>query len=261
VQRGHHSPAAADAALLAAALQEEIKMSTLDGRLTAAPFSMQRWQGLFWAAVYAVAMGILEAICVVYLRRLIDPGMNDLSHAVTILGRTSIEHVREICTMVMLIAMAWVTGGTWRSRSACFFFMFGIWDILYYAGLVWFVQWPSSLLEWDCLFLIPKPWFGPVLAPVLISAYFIIACTLVFAQELASLRLRLTWPALALQLAGWALWYYSFVRDSERILAQGYGGVHYSWLLFAAGMLLGLGGLVLALVSGRQAGHAAAGSA
>ncbi len=30
-------------------------------------------------------------------------------------------------------------------------------------------DWPHSLLDWDVLFLLPLPWWGPVLAPVLIS--------------------------------------------------------------------------------------------
>ncbi|HOT97348.1 MAG TPA: hypothetical protein PLG50_01905 [bacterium] len=219
------------------------------------PFSMQRWQRLFWAALYAIAMGVLEAVCVVYLRRLIDPAGSDLSNAAAVIGRTVIEPVRELCTLVMLLAVAWLAGTRWRSRLAYFFLMFGIWDILYYLGLYGFAGWPASLLEWDCLFLIPKPWFGPVLAPVLISAYFIFACTLVLAREYSGLPLRLTWPVLLLHGLGFALWYASFVRDSTHILAQGYSGVHYSWLLLAAGMLLCLVGVGLALLSGRRAGR------
>lgn len=38
-------------------------------------------QRLFWSGLYAVAMGVLEAICVVYLRRLIFPDGMDSSHA------------------------------------------------------------------------------------------------------------------------------------------------------------------------------------
>lgn len=52
---------------------------------------------------------------------------------------------------------------------------FGVWDILYYAGLKALAGWPASWFTWDCLFLIPKPWYGLVLAPVLISAAFLVA--------------------------------------------------------------------------------------
>jgi hypothetical protein len=45
-------------------------------------------------------------------------------------------------------------------------FVFGIWDLFYYVWLKVCLGWPSSLLTWDVLFLIPVPWVGPVLAPV-----------------------------------------------------------------------------------------------
>lgn len=204
---------------------------------------------LVWAALYAIAMGILEAICVVYLRRLIDPGWGDLRNAVEVIGGSAIEPIREACTLVMLLAVAWLAGTTCRSRVAYFFYLFGIWDILYYVGLYAFAGWPASLLDWDCLFLIPRPWFGPVLAPVLISACFIFASTLVILREASGLRF--SWPFLALQGAGFALWYLSFVKDSDRILAQGYSGVHYSWLLLATGMILCVGSLLYVRLAAR----------
>jgi len=52
----------------------------------------------------------------------------------------------------MLVTTAWLAGTNIRSRLAAFFVMFGIWDILYYAGLKWLANWPSFWLQWDCLF-------------------------------------------------------------------------------------------------------------
>jgi hypothetical protein len=46
---------------------------------------------------------------------------------------------------------------------------FGVWDILYYAWLWVLLGWPPSLLTWDVLSLIPVPWIGPVLAPLIVS--------------------------------------------------------------------------------------------
>lgn len=52
---------------------------------------------------------------------------------------------------------------------ANFVYAFGIWDLAYYAAL-WLVEgWPASLCDWDLLFVIPVPWFAPVLAPIAIS--------------------------------------------------------------------------------------------
>jgi hypothetical protein len=200
------------------------------------------WKRLLGVFLFAFAMGLLEAICVVYLRRLIVPAGADPTLPPIPLGSFHIEHTREACTMVMLLAVAWMTASNWRSRTAHFFFMFGVWDIMYYVGLKWFAHWPASWLQWDCLFLIPKPWYGPVLAPVLISAYFMMGCCLVLARENSGTKGPLSLPALALQLPGFLVWYWSFVKDSDLIQAHGYDGISYSWLLFAAGLIIaGLG--------------------
>ena len=104
----------------------------------------------------------------------------------------------------------------------------------------------ASWIEWDCLFLIPKPWYGPVLAPVLMSGYFVLACCLLLVRETSTAKLRLSAPVLSLQLLGIVLWYWSFVKDSGRIMAQGHVGIRYSWLLFACGLASGMLGLWLA---------------
>ena len=36
----------------------------------------------------------------------------------------------------------------------------------YYLFLIPLTGWPKSLLDWDILFLLPVPWWGPVIAPV-----------------------------------------------------------------------------------------------
>ena len=185
--------------------------------------------------LYACAMGLLEAICVIYLRRLIQPSGQGFGQAPAQLGR-HVEIIREACTVVMLVTAACLSGRTARSRAAAFFVMFGVWDILYYAGLKGLADWPSAWLTWDCLFLIPKPWYGPVLAPVLISAYFILVCGWVFLREEAGRFTRVPFSAWVLQAMGLAIWYGSFVKDTGAIRAHGYQGIDYSWPLFACGM-------------------------
>lgn len=203
------------------------------------------WLRLAWVFFFACAMGLLEAICVIYLRRLIKPSDMASSPMPIPLG-WHVEPIREACTMVMLLATAWLAGANVRSRLAAFFVIFGVWDILYYGGLKWLANWPSAWLQWDCLFLIPKPWFGPVLAPILISVYFIVVCGWVFLREESGRRLRISPLALALQLPGLCLWYWSFVKDSERIKAHGYDGIVYSWPLFLCGLGVALVGLWVA---------------
>lgn len=197
------------------------------------------WRRLVWLGAFSVAMGLLEAICVIYLRRLMPM---DKYTSVLPEGHVRIEVIREACTMVMLVGVAWLAGINARSRLACFFFAFGIWDILYYAGLWWFVDWPSSPLTWDCLFLIPKPWHGPVLAPVLISLYFILGACWVHAREIRGEPVAMSVRMAGSQILAFTVWYWSFVKDSDWIRAHHYEGVTYSWLLFAAGTLIGMAG-------------------
>ncbi|MCX7886548.1 MAG: hypothetical protein N3B01_04725 [Verrucomicrobiae bacterium] len=206
------------------------------------------WSRLAWVAIYAVAMGLLEAVCVIYLRRLlpIEP-----TASLPALMKLKVEVPREVCTIVMLLAVAWLAGTNLRTRLACFFFAFGIWDILYYVGLRWWTGWPESLLTWDCLFLIPKPWYGPVLAPVLCSLYFIGGCCWLYWDETRGRAWRLSPTLVGSQLLAFAIWYWSFVKDSESIAAKGFKTASYSWWLWAVGTLIGLAGLWRACASRR----------
>lgn len=209
-------------------------------------FDSQRvWRQLGLVCFFAVSMGLLEAICVIYLRRLIPPGF-EISQSPASLTRFPIELIREACTVAMLLAVAWIAGFNARSRSAYFFFVFGVWDIFYYVGLKWLAHWPSSWLEWDCLFLIPTRWYGPVLAPILISLYMAFASSVILVNEERGtpLHMRVVSPTQSLALA---TWYWSFVRDSGWIAAHGHAEIRYSWLLFAVGLLLGLAGLWLGI--------------
>lgn len=145
----------------------------------------------------------------------------------------------------MLVSVACLAGSNARTTTGCFFCAFGIWDIAYYVGLRWLTGWPKGLLDWDCLFFIPKPWYGPVLAPILISAYFCGACLLIHAREARGRPLRMTKIFVTTQLLSFALWYGSFVKDADRISANGFAGIDYSWALFAAGAVVGCAGLAL----------------
>lgn len=201
-----------------------------------------RWFGqrLAWLAVFAVAMGLLEAVCVIYLRRLLPV---ETGAPLPALMKLRVEVPREVCTMIMLFSVAWLAGINLRTRLASFFFAFGIWDILYYVGLWWWTGWPESWRTWDCLFLIPKPWYGPVLAPVLCSGYFIVACCWLHWDEARGRPWRLSAGLALSQLLAFVIWYWSFVKDSAHIAAAGFKDAGYSWWLWVFGAVIGLAGL------------------
>ncbi len=206
---------------------------------------MKTWHRWFTVVLFAAAMAWVEAAVVIDLRTLvsrIDPYQaNPLPHSVG-LGET--EMVREAATLVMLWAVGWLAGSTWRSRLGYMLIAFGVWDILYYAWLKVIAGWPSSLFDWDILFLLPMPWWGPVLAPVLIAALMIAGGTLVSQFDQPGGRLWPSRPAWALNLGGVALALYVFMADALRAAGGGSEAVRqtlpqaFNWPLFAVALAL-----------------------
>jgi len=184
--------------------------------------------------LFGVAMGFLEAAVVIYLRLLYYPGGFDfplvrLPDLVVV-----IELGREAATIVMLWAVAALTGKTGVARFAWFAILFGIWDLVYYLALKLVLGWPASLLTWDVLFLIPFVWTGPVLAPVLISIGLIGAGTTLLRFEAMGRPIPLTsldWTGLGLS---FALLLASFGTNHQRVVG---GGIpdRFSWEMFAGG--------------------------
>ncbi len=124
---------------------------------------------IIWLAAFGIAMGLLEAIVVVYLRELYFPGGFRFPVKTIPERMLRTEILREICTIVMLAAVAAASARTLISRFSVFLFTFGVWDVFYYVFLKILLNWPESLLTWDVLFLIPVTWVGPVLAPLICS--------------------------------------------------------------------------------------------
>ncbi len=124
--------------------------------------------------IYSIAMGFLEAIVVIYLRDIYYP--NGFKFPLMIIPDATlrVEILREFCTLVMLVSVAVIAGKNKLEMFSYFLFSFAVWDISYYAGLKLILNWPASFFTWDILFLIPIPWIGPVLAPLISSSLMII---------------------------------------------------------------------------------------
>jgi len=149
--------------------------------------------------LYAVAMGFLESVVVLYLRRLIGIGFAHVQAAPSgpaWNGVAGMELAREASTLVMILAVALLARRDWRGRLGAFAVVFGVWDISYYAWLVLLAGWPTGLLSWDLLFLIPAPWWGPVLSPLLVAAA-LVAGGVRFMRVAATRRADLPGAALA----------------------------------------------------------------
>jgi hypothetical protein len=201
-------------------------------------------QRVRWVTVtiYAVAMAWVEAAVVLYLRTMIgriDPHQPNPLPVVANLG--TIELIREAATLVMLLTVGILAGRTWRTRIGYAAIAFGFWDVFYYVFLWAMCGWPRSVFDWDVLFLLPLPWWGPVLAPVLIAALMIVWGTLVNNGEQPRLGERPTW---ALSLAGIAIALYVFMSDSLQAMSGGADAVRrvlpgsFNWPLFGLGFVL-----------------------
>lgn len=154
------------------------------------------WLKLGNATAFAIAMAHVEAMIVVYLRRLYYPNGFAFPLVIIDIPTLILELEREAATLVMLATFGIAAGRTSVSKLAYFLFGFGVWDIFYYLWLKLALDWPASLWTWDVLFLIPVPWVGPVLAPVSI------ACTMIL-MALVMLHLERRGPTPP---AGTAVW-------------------------------------------------------
>ena len=136
-----------------------------------------KWLRLALLTAYAIAMGYVEAMVVVYLRRLLPPEelkrlATDYDALVRTLWSRRImweEQTREAATLVMLVAVSLLAGKTRRQKFAFFLWAFALWDIFYYVFLRIWLGWPCGLRDLDVLFLIPCPWVAEVWVPLLIS--------------------------------------------------------------------------------------------
>jgi hypothetical protein len=129
---------------------------------------------------FAAGMAWVEAACVYYLRVMVDRVEPYQPDPLPIRGSLGeVELVREGATLLMLAMTGMLAGRTWRARLGYAAIAFGSWDILYYVFLRIISGWPASLIDWDILFLLPLPWWGPVLAPVCIASLMIVWGTLV----------------------------------------------------------------------------------
>ena len=121
---------------------------------------------------YALAMALVEAAVVMYLRELYYPkgffikSAQDL--AVMPAQILRVELWREAATIIMLAIVGFLSFNKIKEKLWAFVFAFSLWDIGYYLFLYIFLRWPPSLSANDVYFLIPWPWIGPVWFPILL---------------------------------------------------------------------------------------------
>ncbi len=209
--------------------------------------------------LFGSAFGYLEAAVVVYLRALHEPARQrfypgrpnaDLFPLLTLeqIHATGteqsqtllIEIGREAATIIMLAAIALAVARNAGEWAAAFVIVFGVWDITFYVFLKVLVDWPASLFTWDILFLLPVPWVGPVLAPVLVSAAMIAAGVWHLRSPVQIEAAQ--WCGILL---GAVVIIVAFAMDYRNIMAAGMPR-DFNWKVFGAGLATGIGSYVSA---------------
>jgi len=201
---------------------------------------------VFVVTVFAVAMGFLEAAVVVYLRLHFYPNGFSFPLANMPENILVVEVAREVATIMMLAAVGWLAGGRFLLRFSYFSFAFGVWDIGYYLFLKITLDWPASLLTDDILFLIPLPWVGPVLAPVLVSLCLMAAALVVLRRESIGRPVSIAPLLRVLITLGGLVILFSFLTSADAGMHQ-QAPANFNWLLFGAGISLGAAAFVTAL--------------
>jgi hypothetical protein len=226
--------------------------------------------------IFAIAMGFLEAIVVIYLRQIYFPQGFNFPLILLPSKILFVELIREIATIIMLVIIGIIAGNNYLHKFACFLYSFAVWDIFYYVGLKLFLNWPPSFLTWDVLFLIPVAWIAPVSAPLICSfTMMILAGSIVYFFERGYIvKIKLfEWGLIllgAFMIFCTFTWHYSKIIIQEgflpsfwtlannehflKIISQDQP-TYFNWYLFALGEILILYALALMVKQTKSTFH------
>lgn len=196
-------------------------------------------------ALFAVAMAWMESAVVFYLRTMVDRIEPYQSNPLPLVGGLGgVELIREAATLLMLLTAGMLAGRTWSGKLAYSAIAFGLWDIFYYVFLRLICQWPRTLMDWDVLFLLPLPWWGPVIAPVLIALLMVVWGSVVVWRDERPVQCGAGLHCWVANSIGIGLALYVFMADALRVAGQGETAIRnvlpevFNWPLFVVALTL-----------------------
>ena len=189
--------------------------------------------------IFSIAFAYVEAAVVVYLRTIFYPEgftfpLSDFGVSALWEQLILTEIGREAATLFIIFTSSWLFARSLQQRFAFFLTVFAVWDIFYYIWLKILIDWPSSLMDWDILFLIPMPWASPVLAPLLISLKLLVFAVIILYRFSCGRPIRVIlvdWVGFVL--AGFVV-VVSFWAAGLHITKPDFQS-HFYWPLFALG--------------------------
>lgn len=197
---------------------------------------------------FAVSMALVEAALVIHLRTIYygEDVVEVFPLKIFSTRDLNIELAREAATLVMIMSVALLAEKGFARVTAAFVYVFGVWDICYYGWLKAIIGWPQGWMEWDVLYLIPWPWFGPWLTAVLIALMFAIWGGWMLHRDT---QVQFARAAIILFVLGAVLALAAFLLPAVPLLSGGadafrnYTPVSFPWVPYGAGYLLMLAGL------------------
>jgi hypothetical protein len=188
----------------------------------------------------AIAFGYNEAAVVVYLRQIFHPTGFKFPLEGFLLADSSqsllmVEVGREAATLVLILSGCLLAGHNCRQRGAYFMTIFAVWDIFYYVWLKVLIGWPASIMDWDVLFLIPVPWAGPILAPIIVSGSMLVFAGLILYRDREGRPIRAGSGDWLGFIAAGVVVIVSFCMPGTHISQPDYAA-HFSWSFFLAGL-------------------------
>jgi len=205
---------------------------------------------LIGVTIFAIAMGFLETAVVVYLRKLYYPnGFSFPLKGFLSPEIISVEAIREIATIIMLLAVGYLAGKKLSEKFAYFIYAFAIWDISYYVFLKITLAWPQSLFTWDLLFLIPWAWAGPVITPILSSLLLITMALLIIHFNDKGKKVIISRKEWTFLIIGVVFAVYTWLYDSGKIIfnnldAATYVPTSYNWAIFWLSIIATSAGII-----------------
>jgi hypothetical protein len=215
--------------------------------------------------LFSIAMGLLEGAVVIYMREILYPEgfgfpLNPVQPDLLLT-----ELLREAATLIMLLCVGFLAGRNASERFAWFLYAFAIWDIFYYIFLWLLIGWPSSLMTYDVLFLLPSTWIGPVITPLIIALTMIVFALMILVANRQKENIKITGLSWLLLITGSVIlilgfiWDYSaFIMESLTIreiwtlpkeevleLATRYVPRKFNWFLYILGETIILTGILV----------------
>jgi len=206
--------------------------------------------------LFSTAFAYIESAVVVYLRVISHPDGFSFPLPVFELNplwrRLILTEVgREAATMVVIACAAWLFGRRAQERLAYTLVIFATWDIFYYVWLKVLLDWPTSFMNWDILFLIPVAWASPVLYPILVSLAMLAMAVIILWRSEANNPVRLGRGDGIALLTGCGIIVLSFCIGGSHITKPDFAD-YFSWPLFAAGYILAIASFGRALARKRR---------